>query len=152
MATDPKEDARQRYSQELREQDERLGSHIDRLVEIEKLFEESIRNRQPPSPPVAGGAVSGDNGDMEHRVTALETRLDTILPTLATKGDIGELRADFKGWTLTTSLTLAGTMLAGFIGIATLLMTSLKPPQASSQPIIINVPSASPAQPAASGK
>ncbi|MBC7858572.1 MAG: hypothetical protein H7Z39_07270 [Burkholderiaceae bacterium] len=31
---------------------------------------------------------------MEPRVTALETRLDTILPTLATKADIGDMRAE----------------------------------------------------------
>ena len=28
------------------------------------------------------------------RLTALETRIDTILPTLATKADIGEVKAD----------------------------------------------------------
>jgi hypothetical protein len=31
---------------------------------------------------------------MEHRMTALETRFDTILPTLATKADVEILRAD----------------------------------------------------------
>jgi hypothetical protein len=80
------------------------------------------------------------DGDMEHRVTALETRLDTILPTLATKGDIGELRADFKGWTLTTVITLVGTMLAGFIGLATVIGKQAPAPQAQQTPIIINVP------------
>jgi hypothetical protein len=30
---------------------------------------------------------------MEHRMTALETRLDTILPTLATKADVEAVRA-----------------------------------------------------------
>ena len=95
-----------------------------------------------------GTAKSGGppyDGDMEHRVTALETRLDTILPTLATKADIGELRAEFKGWTLTTALTIVGTMLAGFIGIASLI--AKQPSAPSSQPIIINVPAAQPAAP-----
>lgn len=82
------------------------------------------------------------DGAMEHRVTALETRLDTILPTLATKSDIGELRAEFKGWTLTTVLTLVGTMLAGFVGLGTLISRQEPQPPASQQPIIINIPSA----------
>lgn len=86
------------------------------------------------------GSEPPDNGGMEHRVTALETRLDTVLPTLATKADIGELRAEFKGWTLTTALTIVGTMLAGFIGLATLLARQGPPPQPAQQPIIINVP------------
>lgn len=92
----------------------------------------------------SGGEPPYD-GDMEHRITALETRLDTILPTLATKADIGELRAEFKGWTLTTALTIVGTMLAGFIGIASLI--AKQPSAQSSQPIIINVPAAQAAAP-----
>lgn len=87
------------------------------------------------------GTEPPDNGGMEHRLTALETRLDAVLPTLATKSDIGELRAEFKGWTLTTALTLVGTMLAGFIGIATILLRQQPVPAAQAQqPIIINVP------------
>jgi len=43
---------------------------------------------------VAGGGGPPYHGDMEPRVSALETRLDTILPTLATKADIGDVRAD----------------------------------------------------------
>jgi len=31
--------------------------------------------------------------ETEHRLTALETRLDVVLPTLATKADIAELKA-----------------------------------------------------------
>ena len=80
---------------------------------------------------------------MRHRITALETRLDTILPTLATKADIGELRAEFKGWTLTTALTIVGAMLAGFIGIATLISKQPQTQMPTQQPIIINVPAAS---------
>jgi hypothetical protein len=39
---------------------------------------------------------------MEHRMTALETRLDTILPTLATKTDVEALRADVEKLRLST--------------------------------------------------
>lgn len=104
----------------------------------------NIKTREPylqQAKGVEGGGEQAHNDGMEHRITALETRLDTILPTLATKADIGELRAEFKGWTLTTALTIVGTMLAGFIGIATLLVKQ-GPPQTAQQPIIINVPAA----------
>ncbi|HEX9172297.1 MAG TPA: hypothetical protein VF861_06520 [Telluria sp.] len=38
------------------------------------------------------------NGDriMDRRLTILETRFDTVLPTLATKADLAELRADVR--------------------------------------------------------
>ena len=34
----------------------------------------------------------------EHRLTMLETRLDTILPTLATKSDVSEAKAGLVMW------------------------------------------------------
>ncbi|HEY3078055.1 MAG TPA: hypothetical protein VGJ74_23005 [Burkholderiales bacterium] len=34
----------------------------------------------------------------ENRLTVLETRLDTILPTLATKGDVSEAKASLVMW------------------------------------------------------
>ncbi|UOD27814.1 hypothetical protein INH39_20250 [Massilia violaceinigra] len=53
----------------------------------------------PPEPgkqgaPVAGGGVPPDNFELDRRLTVLETRFDTILPTLATKADLAELRLD----------------------------------------------------------
>lgn len=106
------------------------------------MEENSIVRLGPWTPklPSDGDGEPPDNGGMEHRVTALETRLDAVLPTLATKGDIGELRAEFKGWTLTTALTLVGTMVAGFIGVATIVLRQPVPPAQTQQPIIINVP------------
>jgi hypothetical protein len=44
--------------------------------------------------PIAGGGEPPYDGGMEHRMTALETRFDTILPTLATKADVETLRVD----------------------------------------------------------
>jgi hypothetical protein len=35
---------------------------------------------------------------MENRLTKLETRLDTILPVLATKGDVSEAKASIVMW------------------------------------------------------
>jgi hypothetical protein len=34
----------------------------------------------------------------ENRLTVLETSLDTILPTLATKGDVSEAKASLVMW------------------------------------------------------
>lgn len=33
---------------------------------------------------------------MEHRITALEARWDAVFPTLATKGDLAELRVELR--------------------------------------------------------
>jgi hypothetical protein len=43
---------------------------------------------------VAGGGEPPYDGNMEHRITALEAHWDAILPTLATKADLAELRAE----------------------------------------------------------
>jgi hypothetical protein len=45
-------------------------------------------------PSVAGGGEPPYDGDMDKRLTVLETRFDTILPTLATKSDVEALRAE----------------------------------------------------------
>ncbi|HEX8610033.1 MAG TPA: hypothetical protein VF800_01945 [Telluria sp.] len=55
----------------------------------------------PPEPdnkraPVAGGGGPPYDGGMDRRLTVLETRFDTILPTLATKADLADLRLDME--------------------------------------------------------
>ena len=45
---------------------------------------------------LAGGGEPPYDGNMEHRITALEARWDAILPTLATKSDLAELRAEMR--------------------------------------------------------
>lgn len=85
---------------------------------------------------------------MEHRVTALETRLDTILPTLATKSDLAELKADMHKNSADIIKWVVGTGFAGFaafIVVITFVLNNAIPkaaPAAASQPIIINVPAA----------
>ena len=90
---------------------------------------------------------------MEHRVTALETRLDTVLPTLATKADLAELRTEMhKGfseivkWVVGTGVA----SFAAFIVVITFVLNNAVPKSAPavSQPIIINVPAAQPIAPA----
>lgn len=44
-------------------------------------------------PTVAGGGEPPYDNDMDRRLTVLETRFDTILPTLATRSDVEALRA-----------------------------------------------------------
>lgn len=103
-----------------------------------------------------GGGEPPYDGDMNARVTALETRLDTILPMLATKGDVAELRADLSGeaGTLRTDMHKGfGDMIKWIVGVAftgfAVLIAALTYFQAqnraqqvapSQQPIIINVP------------
>jgi hypothetical protein len=74
---------------------------------------------------------------MEHRLTALETRLDTVLPTLATKADVEGVRADISRWMLATVVTIIGTMLAAIFGLSQVFKGAQSGAQ---QPIIINIP------------
>jgi hypothetical protein len=104
------------------------------------------------------GGEPPDDGRMEARLTALETRLDTVLPTLATKADLGEVRSDIhkvdssiKTWMLATMLTIIGTMLAAIFGINQIYKTA---PSGSPQtaPIIIQLPAQQSAPPPTPGK
>lgn len=100
------------------------------------------------------------NIEVESRLTKLEA----ILPTLATKADlaalgselrteIGDVRIDFhkldasiKTWMMATVLTIIGTMLAALFGLNQINKNAA--PAASAQPpVIINLPgnSAAPA-------
>lgn len=58
-------------------------------------------NSGPPEPENIRATVAGSSGPpydahMDRRLTVLETRFDTILPSLATKADLAELRVDFE--------------------------------------------------------
>ena len=87
---------------------------------------------------------------MDTRKTALETRLDTILPTLATKGDIGEVRADIQKGIGETHRWMIATVIGLFLGFGGLFLAmsnALKPtPQ---PPVVITVPAQAPPAPAA---
>lgn len=75
---------------------------------------------------------------LEHRMTVLETRWDAILPTLATKADLAELKAELKSelrelvFSETNKLTrwlvsLTVTMLFGFAALFATMLTLLRP-------------------------
>lgn len=54
-------------------------------------------NAMPNEPtPIAGGGGPPYDADMDRRLTVLETRFDTILPTLATKSDLETLRSEMR--------------------------------------------------------
>lgn len=88
-------------------------------------------------------------------MTALETRIDTILPTLATKADVQEIRtelqklgadmqkmnADIRTWALTMMITILGTMLAAIFGISQIYKGATPIVPAQPSPIIVIVPS-----------
>jgi hypothetical protein len=68
-----------------------------------------------------GGGNPPYDGDMEARLTALETRLDTILPTLATKIDLSDLRTEMhrelhtQTWRIIGSMLTFGTLLTAIV-------------------------------------
>ncbi len=74
---------------------------------------------------------------------ALETRLDTILPTLATKADMAEVRGDIQRGINETHRWMLGTVIGLFLGFGGLFLAmsnALKIPGTQQAPIIITVP------------
>lgn len=108
-----------------------------------------------------GGGDPPDNGDMEARVTAVEqsiARIDAVLPNLATKAELAELRADVHKGFADQTKWIIGTGFAGiavFITVMTFVLNNATPKQSAAvppqAPIIINVPQA-PAPVASVGK
>ena len=81
------------------------------------------------------------NVEIEHRLTALETRLDVILPILATKADIGEVKATIAEskssllvWGITTVVAVVAILVSVMFFLAAQL--ELRPSdQSVSQPV-----------------
>jgi hypothetical protein len=98
-----------------------------------------VENKFTHAKQVAGGGEPPDNElSTEHRMTALETRLDTILPTLATKADIHQAVGETHKWMIATVIGL----FLGFGGLFLAMSNALKPNpmMMQPQPIIIQVP------------
>ena len=87
--------------------------------------------------------------ETEHRLTALETRLDVVLPTLATKADIAELKAAIaaaKSSLLVWGITTAVAVVAILVSLLLFLAQQLEPASSddsTSQPVVSRVPTAS---------
>lgn len=121
-------------------------------------FEQRLANLDKAAAPKQGDLDNGGgpphDNDMEARLSKLETKFETILPTLSTKSDLGEVRSDIhkvdssiKTWMLATMLTIIGTMLAAIFGINQIYKSSQPAIQASQpQPIVIQIPPAPTAQ------
>jgi hypothetical protein len=87
----------------------------------------------------AGAARDVDPYLLDRRLTILETRFDTILPTLATKADLAELRAELKAEIRAESAKMSAesgkvmrwvaatlvTVVLGFAGMIVTLVTVL---------------------------
>ena len=86
--------------------------------------------------PVKGGEQPPYDGDMEHRVTALETRLDTILPTLATKADLAQGFADVVKWIVGAAI---GVGVAGITVMTFVLNNAVPKAPPTPTPIVIQL-------------
>lgn len=76
---------------------------------------------------------SGAEGYMAERISKVEA----ILPTLATKADIGEVRADLHKADASTKAWMVATVISLFLGFCGLILTlrsSVQPPQVPSPP------------------
>lgn len=115
-------------------------------------IEQSRKNtdNQGHIPPIGGGGEP----PMDARITKLETRFEAVLPTLMTKVDGAEIRADIQRGINETQKWMIATVIGLFVGFGGLFLAmsnALKSPP-SQQPIIINVPTQAPAAPPVPGK
>jgi hypothetical protein len=112
----------------------------------------------PDGNTVDGGGGGGDDGGMEteRRLTALET----LMPMLATKADVAEVRADIhkavtdmSRWNHAAIVGMLSLFGVGLLGLLFTIWNANKsslPPAATAVPIIIQIPSApAPVPPAA---
>jgi hypothetical protein len=83
-----------------------------------------------------GNPAQWDDFEMEHRLTVLETKLETILPNLATKEDIHKLESAFVKWGVGFALGIVGLVI-GYLSL-----TRVTPAQPNAQPIVIQLPAA----------
>ncbi len=91
-------------------------------------------NSETDAPELANGDPAAYIRKMDRRLIILETRFDTILPTLATKADLIELRAEMRAmnadlrtdmhkWMTTTLIS----MFVGFGGLLFAMVTLMRP-------------------------
>jgi hypothetical protein len=95
----------------------------------------------PPPPP---------DVETEHRLTALETRLDAILPTLATKADIAEVKATIAAtrsslliWGMTTAVAVVAILVSVLLFVAQQLELAPSDSDSASQAVVRRLPTAS---------
>lgn len=120
----------------------------DNVRELREEFNQAARQQAV----LTGGGGPGHNDGMDARLTALETRFDTVLPTLATRADVAEVRGDIQRGINETHKWMIATVVGLFLGFGGLFLAmsnALKPTaqttSATTPPVIINVPSPAPA-------
>ncbi|SFU78289.1 hypothetical protein [Pseudoduganella namucuonensis] len=84
---------------------------------------------------------------MEDDWKIFAARIDAILPTLATKGDLEALRADVARWTVATVIGLFIGFAGLFVAMGNILRPVSPPAAQPQQPIIIYLPAPPPQQP-----
>ena len=100
------------------------------------------------SRPVADPLGGGDDGGMSDNERI--AKLEAVIPTLATKADLMEMKSDLRGAIHDQLKWIVGTMLAlGALALAimTFILNNATPkaPVVQPPPIIINVPAPAPA-------
>jgi hypothetical protein len=102
---------------------------------IEKVSDLRTGGPYQPVDPPAGG---GNNSGMEHRLTALETKIETILPTLATKADVADAKSNIVQWVAGIGFAIVAII----VSVMAFMLNRALPPQsaAATPPIVINVP------------
>jgi hypothetical protein len=89
---------------------------------------------------------------MEHRLTALETKIETILPTLATKADVADAKSNIVQWVAGTGFAIVAII----VSVMAFMLNRALPPQSAAAPatppIVINVPAQQPAAAPAAAK
>ena len=85
--------------------------------------------------PIDGGGEPPNTRDMEHRLTVLETKLETVMPTLATKGDLSKLQLAIVTWLIGVGIAVSGLVI-GFLNLTKPVLQPL-----GAQPIVIQMPS-----------
>ena len=90
-----------------------------------------------------------DWADLARRVAVLETRFDTVLPTLATKADLAELcteiealRADLIKWMAATLMTILLSFVGLFVGLTRTISAMPNVPHSASVSVAESVPPA----------
>src|SRR5260364_61730 len=98
------------------------------------VYDADTNNSAPPPQTFDTGGGGGNNGDMRDRLTAVETRVASVLPTLSTETEIEDLRtgihkvdATIKSWMLGTVINNLGRMLAAIFGVAQICKNSSSP-------------------------
>lgn len=106
---------------------------------------QTMEPKPPADPPVDGGGSGPHDPGMEARVTKLEAKFEAVLPTLATKADLADVKTEFHKLESSISKWALASLLALLFGGAAMIFASTN--------LVLNAikqdRSAQPAQPAA---